>query len=170
MYDYVFTTLEDTPFVNKIDNGFVVKAIDSFTAYNGNFLRMFMVIEPKIKPINEYYGETENYIPYRQTCAYAVWKIETLNEILDESESAWGFEQIGVKRGFNYDKFYCINKNQFKLINLVIKVKLVRASYKKLTELIPEVDLTRPQFTIRESIKEKIHGFIVLTALKIIPQ
>lgn len=169
-YEYVFTTLEDCPFVDKIDNGFVVKALDSFTFNEGNFLRMYMVIKPKLQYVNEYYGETENYIPYRQTCAYAVWKILTLYEILDETESAWGFEQKGVKRGFNYDKFYSIYKNEFKLINLVVKGKLVRASYIKLKELIPEVELSRHQFTIRESINENIYRFIFLMALKIIPQ
>jgi hypothetical protein len=169
-YVYVFTTLEDAPFVNKIDNNFVINALNSFIADDGNFLRMFMVIKPRIKPINKYYGEIENNIPYRQTCTYAAWKIETLNEILDDNESAWDFERIGVKRGYKYDKFYSIYKNQFELINLVIKGKLVRVNYKKLKELLPEVDLIRPQYTVSESIKEKFHGFIVLTALNIIPR
>ena len=169
-YDYVFTTLEDCPLVVKVDNDYVVKAFESFTEDDGNFLRTYMVVKPKIKPINQYYGEVENHTPYRQTCAYAVWKIKTLYEILDEKESAWDFERIGVKRGFNYGKFFCLYKNQFKLINLVIKGKLLRASYRKLKELIPEADLNRQQFTIRENVKDKIHGYFVRMALKFIPQ
>lgn len=169
-YDYVFTTLEDCPLVANVDNNNVVKAFESFMANDGNFLRTYMVVKPKIKPINQYYGEVENYTPYRQTCAYAVWKIITLYEILDEKESAWDFERIGVKRGFNYDKFFCVYKNQFELINLVIKGKLVRTSYRKLRELIPGVYLNRQQFTIRENVKDKIHGYIVRMGLKFIPQ
>jgi hypothetical protein len=169
-YDYVFTTLEDSPLIEKVDNIYVVKAFESFTADDGNFLRTFMVVIPKIKPINQYYGEVDNNTPYRQTCAYAVWKIKTLYEILDENESAWDFERIGVKRGFYYNKFYCMYNNQFKLINLVIKGKLLRASYKKLKELIPEVNLNRQQFTIRENVNDKIHTYFVLMALKFIPQ
>jgi hypothetical protein len=169
-YDYVFTTLEDSPIVVKVDNNYLVKTFESFIESDGNFLRTYMVVKPKIKPINQYYGEVENYTPYRQTCAYAVWKIKTLYEILDEKESAWDFERIGVKRGFNHDKFFCLYKNQFELINLVIKGKLVRTSYRKLKELMPEVDLNRQQFTIIENVKDMIHGYIVRMALIFIPQ
>ena len=169
-YDYVFTTLEDIPFVNIVDNDFIVEALEAFTAINGNFLRMFMMIKPKMKPFNDYFGQVGNYHPYRQTCAYAVWKITILCEILDDKESAWDFEQIGVKRGYNYERFYCIYKNEFKLINLVIKGKLVRASYKKLKKHLPEVDLTRKKFTPWETIKAKIHSIIVITALQFIPR
>jgi hypothetical protein len=169
-YDYVFTTLEDSPFLEKVDNNYIVNAFESFTADDGNFLRTYMAVKPKIKPINQYYGEVENNTPYRQTCGYAVWKIKTLYEILDEKETAWDFERIGVKRGYNYDKFYCMHKNQFKLINLVVKGKLLRASYRKLKELIPEVNLNRQEFTIRENIKNNIYAYFVLMALKFIPQ
>ena len=169
-YDYVFTTLEDSPIVENVDNNFVVTAFKSLIAEDGNFLRTYMAVKPKIKPINQYYGEVENNTPYRQTCCYALWKIRTLYEILDENETAWDFERIGVKRGFNYDKFYCMNKNQFILINLVIKGKLLKASYRKLKELLPEVNLNRQQFTARESFKEKIRASLVLLALKFIPK
>ena len=169
-YDYVFTTLEDSPLVANVDNNYVVKAFESFTADDGNFLRTYMMVKPKIKPINEYYGEVENNTPYRQTCAYAVWKIKTLCEILDEKESAWDFERIGVKRGYNYDKFYCIYKNKFQLINLVIKGKLSRGSYTKLKELIPSVNLNRQQFSIIENVRNNSHAYFVLMALKFIPQ
>ena len=168
-YDYVFTTLEDAPIVDEVDNNAIVKIFDSFMADGGNFLRAYMVIRPKIKPINQYYGELENNKPYRQTCAYAVWKINTLSKILDDKESAWDFERIGVKRGFKYDKFYCIYKNQFKLINMVIRGKMVRKSYRKHKELLPDFEINREQFTVVESIKEMIHRTIVRTALSLIP-
>lgn len=169
-YDYVFTTLEDTPLVEKVDNNYLVNAFESFMSGNGNFLRTYMVTFPKLKPINQYFGEVENNTPYRQTCVYALWKINTLYEILDDNESAWEFEQVGVKRGFRYDKFYCMYNNQFNLINLVIKGKLLRESYRKIKYLMPNINLKRSQFSMMENVRVKIYTYFVLFALKFIPQ
>jgi hypothetical protein len=169
-YDYVFTTLEDCPIKAEVDTALIVKAFDSVMLSGGDFLRTVMLIRPKLMYINQYYGAVENNTPYRQTCVYSLWKIDTLNQILDDKESAWDFERIGVKRGFKFDQFYCVHQNQFNLIHLVVKGKLLRKGVRQLEKLIPEVVLDREKFTITESTKELVRSFVVRMALRIIPK
>lgn len=169
-YDYVFTLLEDYYFIEKIDNEYMIKMFDSFVLAEGNFLRLLKVLKPKIKYFNDYFGETENYTPYRQTCVFSLWRIKTLNELLKEDENAWEFEKIGVKRGFNFDKFFCVYKNKFKVVNLVIKGKLVPKSYKSLKRILPEINLNRPSFTSFEMIIMSVSDFFILTFLKYVPK
>lgn len=169
-YEYVFTLLEDYYFVEKLDNEYMTKMFDSFVLAEGNFLRLFRVLRPQIRYFNEYFGETENYTPYRQTCVFSLWKIQTLYELLKENENAWEFEKVGVKRGFKYEKFFCVYKNKFKVINLVIKGKLVPKSYKRLKRIFPEVNLTRPSFSFVEMVRMSIRDFFILTFLRFVPK
>jgi len=83
-YDYVFTLLEDYFFIEKLDNEYMTKMFDSFVLEEGNFLRLLKILRPQIKYYNEYFGEVENYTPYRQTCVFTLWKIKTLNDILKD--------------------------------------------------------------------------------------
>lgn len=169
-YDYVFSLLEDYYFIEKLDNEYMTKMFDSFVLAEGNFLRLLKIIRPQIKYFNEYFGETENYTPYRQTCVFTLWKIKTLNEILKDDENAWEFEKIGVKRGFQYDNFFCVYKNQFKVINLVIQGKLVPKSYKILKRILPEINLDRTSFTSREMVIMNIRDYCILTFLRFVPK
>ena len=169
-YEYVFTLLEDYYFIDKLDNEYMTKMFDSFVLADGNFLRLLKVLKPQIKYFNEFFGETENYTPYRQTCVFTLWKIETLKDILKDDENAWEFEKIGVKRGFHYDKFFCVYKNKFKVINVVIKGKLVPKSYKILKRILPEVNLDRCSFTFIEMAIMSVRDFCVLTFLRFVPK
>jgi len=169
-YDYVFTLLEDYYFIERLDNDYMTKMFDSFVLAEGNFLRLLKILRPQIKYFNEYFGETENYTPYRQTCVFTLWKIKTLNEILKDDENAWEFEKIGVKRGFQFDKFFCVYKNHFKVINVVIQGKLVPKSYKTLKQILPEVNLTRASFTLKEMWLMSLRDFFILTFLRFVPK
>jgi len=169
-YEYVFTLLEDYYFIDKIDNNYMTKMFDSFILAEGNFLRLLKILRPQIKYFNEYFGETENNTPYRQTCVFTLWKIKTLKEILKDDENAWEFEKIGVKRGFDYDKFYCVYKNKFKVINVVIQGKLVPESYRKLKRILPETNLNRPSFTPIEMVMMNLKDFCILTFLRFVPK
>jgi len=75
-----------------------------------------------------------------------------------------------VKRGFNYDKFYCVYKNKFKVINVVIQGKLVPKSYKTLKRILPEINLDRKSFSTREIIIMNIRDYCILTFLRFVPK
>ena len=143
-YEYVFTMVEDYYFDQKIVTSDFIKIADSFTSLKGDFLRMYSVINPRIvKMVNSYFGKVQNNIPYRQTCAFSLWRIDVLNSLLLDGENAWEFEKIGVKRGFAYDGFYSTPHNSFKTINLVIKGKIVPSELHKIQKYFPELIFQR---------------------------
>lgn len=167
-YEYIFTLLEDYYFIDKIDNDYMIKMFDSFVLAEGNFLSLYK-LPSQLKHYNEFFGELENNIPYRQSCVFTLWKIKTLKEILKDDENAWEFEKIGVKRGFRYDKFFGTYYN-FKVINVVIKGKLVPKDYSILKKILPEVNLERPSFTLLEMSIMKIRDFFIISFLKYVPK
>lgn len=167
-YEYVFTLLEDYYFIDKIDNDYMIKMFDSFVLAEGNFLSLYK-LPSQLKLYNEFFGELENNIPYRQSCVFTLWKIKTLKEILKDNENAWEFEKIGVKRGFQYDKFFGTYSN-FKVINVIIKGKLVPKDYNILKKILPDVNLKRPSFTSLEISIMKIRDFFIISFLKFVPK
>lgn len=158
-YEYVFTMVEDYFFIEKIDNFYVNTIFDSFINDEGNFLSFFK-LPSKLSYINEYYGELENNIPYRQSIGFTLWKIKTLIVLLDEKENAWEFEKNGVIRGFEYDKFFGTIKN-YKVLNLVVKGKLVPAAYQEFKSHFTEIDIDRPVMSNQELLIEKFRGFFI---------
>jgi len=143
-YEYVFTMVEDYFFDQKIITQDFIKIADSFTSIKGDFLRMYSVINPRImEMVNPYFGKVQNNMPYRQTCAFSIWRIGVLNSLLCDGENAWEFEKVGVRRGFEYDGFYSIPQNFFKTINLVIKGKIVPSELRKIKNHFPELVFER---------------------------
>ena len=167
-YDYVFTLLEDYYFIEQIDNDYIMSMFDAFVKAGGNFLSLFK-LPSRLKPYNEYFGELENNIPYRQSCVFTLWKIETLNAILKDEENAWEFEKIGVVRGFRYEKFFGSFHN-YKVINVVIKGKLVPKDYRILKSILPNVDLKRDSFNTFEIWIMRVRDFFIMCFLKYVPK
>lgn len=169
-YEYVFTMVEDYYFDQKIITSDFIKIADSFTSLKGNFLRMYSVINPRIvEMVNSYFGKVQNHIPYRQTCAFSLWRIDVLNSLLLDGENAWEFEKIGVRRGFEYDGFYSIPRNYFKTINLVIKGKIVPSELKKVQKYFPELILKRPAMSSTQFLRTKIISNLKLFVLNYWP-
>lgn len=166
-YEYVFTMVEDYFFVEKVDNSYVKAMFDTFVALDGNFLSLFK-LPSKLSNCNEYFGELENIIPYRQSIGFTLWKTKTLNAILDENENAWEFEKNGVIRGFQYDKFFGSYKN-YKVMNLVIKGKLVPSEYKIIKSYFPDIEILRPKMTHKEFIIEKLREIVITSFLFFTP-
>lgn len=158
-YEYVFTMVEDYFFIENIDSSYVARMFDSFIEKDGNFLSLFR-LPSKLDPINEYFGELENNIPYRQSVGFTLWKLRTLYDILDENENAWEFEKNGVLRGFRYDKFYGSYKN-YKVLNLVIKGKLVPKAYLIFKTYFPNEIIDRPEMMRKEMLIEFIRGGLI---------
>ena len=169
-YEYVYTLVEDYLFIDKLNNNYMTKMFDSFVSVEGNFLRLFKVLNPQIKYHNKFFGELENNAPYRQTIAFTLWKIKTLKEILNIDENAWEFEKTGVVRGFQYDKFFCVHNNFFNVLNVVIQGKLVPKNYKVLKNILPEIQLSRPFITPIDMIIMNIRAFFILSFLRYAPE
>jgi hypothetical protein len=166
-YEYVFTMVEDYYFNEKIDNNYIVSMFDEFVKSRGNFLSLFK-LPSKLYPVNEFYGALENHIPYRQSIGFTLWKIDILNSILAENENAWEFEKNGVVRGFQYDNFFGSYKN-YKVMNLVIKGKLVPKEYRVLKTYFPEIKINRLEMSKKELFIEKLREYIITSFLFFAP-
>jgi hypothetical protein len=167
-YDYVFTLLEDYYFIEKLDNEYICEMFNHFTNINGNFLSLFKLPSKLLHCGNDFFGELENNIPYRQSCVFTVWKINTLYKILDERENAWDFEKIAVKRGFAFSGFYGSYKN-FQVINVLIRGKLYRKDYFMLKNILPDIIINRPIFSRIENFKMRFRDTFVHLFLIFVP-
>lgn len=170
-YDYVYTMLEDYYFVEKIDNKHITNMFDDFIEIDGNFLSLFKLPSKLKKTKSIHFGELENHIPYRQSCVFTLWKIETLYRILNENENAWEFEKVGVVRGFEYDGFYGSYKN-YSVINVMIQGKLFPKDYNKLKLILPDISINRPLISKFDNFKMRfrdnlVHLFLHYTPSKI---
>jgi hypothetical protein len=145
-YDYVLITLEDLFLIEKIDTSYITDCINEFVEKNGNYLRLFT--RTKIhKGGGKHINTIVQNLPYRHNCVYAMWKIETLSNVLLPSENAWEFEKIGAKRTANMDGFFYSNKNAFVFSNVVIKGKWRRAAMKEIQQLLPGLEIKREAFS-----------------------
>lgn len=162
-YDYVFTMVEDYFFVEHIDNNYMSKMFNLIIDNNSDFLSLFK-LPSKLQKANEYFGRLENHIPYRQSVGFTLWKINTLINILDENENAWEFEKNGVIRGFEYPNFFGSYKN-YKVLNLVVKGKIVPKEYSLFKSFFPNLYVDRPFMSRREIIIEKLRDFVITTFL-----
>ena len=156
-YKYIIAAFDDFLITSKVDNSTIIPAVKEFIKLDGNCLRFDEKRSPKIKHFNQYFGEVYNHVPYRLHVGFTVWKISTLEALIDLKESAWEFEKNGSERTFAYDKFYCLYKNPIEFMNLIIKRKLVKAEFEKLKSLLPYVKFEREIWTPREeNFKDKI--------------
>ena len=169
-YDHVFTMVEDYYFINKIDNQFINNLFNSFVSINASFLRLYNVINPRISfMVNPFFGKVQNYIPYRQTIAFTFWRLDVLNDLLLEGESAWEFEKIGVRRGFLDENFYALKNNIFEASNLVVKGKIVPIELKRLRKIIPINNIKRKMLSSHQFYISLLLSKIKLSLLNYLP-
>ena len=166
-YDYVFTMVEDYFFIESIDNNYIESMFNEFVNLEGNFLSLYK-LPSKLSFVNKFFGELENNIPYRQSIGFTLWNIHTLQAVLDPAENAWEFEKNGVLRGFRYDKFYGSYLN-YKVLNLVIKGKIVPSSYNVLIKLFPDLEFSRASLSKKEWRDMVIKDFFILQFLFYVP-
>lgn len=151
-FEYVFITLEDLFLKAPVDNERVLAIVDEFMKIDGNYIR-FYTHNTRAKKVNEYFAEIAKGTPYRHNCVYALWKIDTLLEVLKDDENAWEFEKIAVKRSDKYDGFYTVNKSQFKILNTLIKGKWVPYDYRYAKRLLPNLKIEKPMMSKMDELK-----------------
>jgi len=145
-YEYVLITLEDLILIEKVDNEKFQAIVKEFMNLDGNYLKFIRKPRPTNK-FNNYFGEIKPGSLYRPTCVYAIWKIETLLELLNKNENAWEFERFGAVRSDKYDGFYVVYKDFFKFSNTVVKGKWVPKEKKKFEKLNYKFDKKRKTLT-----------------------
>jgi hypothetical protein len=160
--------LEDLFLIDKVDTSKLIETIASFIYNNGNYLRLSVKNKPHLS-FNEYFGILEKNTLYRQNCVYSLWKIEILKKIIDIKENAWEFEKKGVKRSYDYDRFYYSNINHFKISNTVVKGQWIQSELNKIKSIIPDIIIYRPILPYKKMILIKIQTFCFNIFFKYIP-
>ena len=168
-YKYVLITLEDLFLKDKVNTEKVSAIVSEFIKIDGNYIRFYKHFDPP-RRVNSLFGELPKNTPYRQNCVYALWKISTLKNILKDGENAWDFEKIAVERGYEYDGFYAVYENQFKILNTLIKGKWVPSDFRRARRLLPELKTERQKMTIWEELKLNCKRGAFCTVCAVLPQ
>jgi hypothetical protein len=148
-YDYVLITLEDLFLTEKVDNNFLLSCTNEFINRKGNHLKLYT--KTKIRKSKQPYIEVmKPNIPYRHNCVYAMWKIETLLNVLVSTENAWEFEKTGAKRTATMNGFYYAVRNAFVISNAVVKGKWVKRELNKIRQELPGMEVKRDVLSDKE--------------------
>jgi hypothetical protein len=145
-YNYVLITLEDLFLIEKVNTSYINDCVKEFVEKDGNYLRLF-TREKIHKGEGKYINAIAPNTHYRHNCVYAMWKIETLLNVLLPTENAWEFEKIGVQRTAVMNGFYYSDKNAFIFCNAVIKGKWRRKAVKEIRQLLPDLEVKRDVFS-----------------------
>lgn len=167
-YKYVLITLEDLILMEKVDDVEFRKIVQEFIMLDGNYLKFIRKPKPT-NYFNNYFGEIKPCSLYRPTSVYALWKIDTLLELLKETENAWEFERFGSFRSDKYDGFYVVYKDFFKISNTIVKGKWVPNEKKKIKNLGYEIGNTRKELSTVHSFKLRIHSYVFNLFTSFIP-
>lgn len=165
-YKYAMIAFDDLMLTKKVDTSFVVKAIERFVSEEGDCLRFVPNKTPRCSKYNSYYGKMAQKVPYRVTLGFTLWRLDTLEKITVDGESAWQFEKNATERSFNFEKFFCTKRSPFKFLNLVIKRKLDYFEYRKLKKILPDIQINREQTIV---IKERLMGIFLWFFLHYLP-
>lgn len=166
-YEYVIPAFDDFIIVAPVNNEMIVNAVQEFIKLDGTKLDFDPNLLPRLSRFNDTFGKIPNHVPYRATLGFAVWNISRLLSILDDRESAWEFEKEGVERSFIYDDMYSLYEPAISFVNLIIKRKLVKKSYDKVKELVPDLEIKRDIFT--NTFSERIRGKLLLWFIHYVP-
>ena len=167
-YNYALITLEDLILTEKVDNEKFQVIISEFINLDGNYLKFIRKPKPTNK-FNKYFGEIKPGSLYRPTCVYALWKIETLLELLNKKENAWEFERFGAVRSDKYNGFYVVYEDFFKVSNVIVKGKWVPEEKKKIEKLGLKIDNSRPVLTTLNAVLLKLRNYVFKLFTNFIP-
>lgn len=168
-YEYVFISLEDLPIVHKIDQIKLDSMIDAFFKCDGNFITFRNYPKPT-SAFNADFGRIDKGSLYRPNCAYSLWKIAVLEDLLVREESAWEFERFGSIRSEKYDNFFSVNKDFFCVLNTVIKGKWRRSEYRRVKNMGFDPDLkNRELFSPLEELRFTLQEFVFNVFNRLLP-
>lgn len=151
--DYIFMFLDDLFLAEPVDNKEVMEIFQWVMEFDVSYVRMNPMKKKADKPFNDSVGIISKGALYRTSTVMAVWKKEVLLDLLKVGESAWDFELHGSVRSDKYDDFYVVWKNNFEIINTVIRGKWLPSAAKKIKSVGIEIDLdSRRVMTLSQSI------------------
>ena len=139
----VFLLIDDLFFLEEINKDMVLRLSNRFITENMNYLRFNPLPRPEGKADEDGIGEVYPGSLYRSSTIMSLWKKSVLIEALKHGESAWQFEIFGSDRISKHSNWYASRIRYIPFVNLVIKGKYHRGSYRKLSECGLQLGNTR---------------------------
>lgn len=167
-YEYALITLEDLMLIEKVNNEQFNYIASEFLKIDGNYLKFIRSPKPTNK-FNSLFGEIKPGSLYRPTCVYALWKIQTLIDLLRVEENAWEFERFGAVRSDKYNGFYVVYQDFFKMLNTVVKGKWVPKERGVIKDLGHDINDSRETLSKVEEIQLKLKTYLFKLFANIIP-
>lgn len=119
---YVLLLLDDLFLLDFVKTERVLRVFRWILECEPNYVRLHPSQKPD-RPYSDLVGLVSPGAIYRASTVGAVWRRQTLLELLREGESAWDFEIYGSIRSDSYDKFFSTWDNHLPFLNGVIKGK-----------------------------------------------
>jgi hypothetical protein len=129
--EYVLLWIDDHFVSQPVRTEEILAAVKAFKLVSGNYLRLQSLPKPDAR-FNCYFGIVQKGAIYRTSTVASVWKKSVLEQLLVSGESAWKFEIDGSVRSDNYDGFYSVWHDCFRIENLLIKGRICPASQRRI--------------------------------------
>lgn len=130
---YVFLLLDDMFLKERINQLSFESIFKHLIELKGHYVKL--IPNPKPKKIkNDIFGYLPKGSLYRTTAVSAIWKTDTLLDLLKSGENAWQFEYYGSVRADKYDGFYVLFKPQMSFIHGVIGGSWLSISLRKMSK------------------------------------
>ena len=101
--------LEDFFIRQPVDTTLVLKSFESLLSLSGEMIRLTPRPRPDV-PVEGHplIGRIKPNAPYRTSTQVAIWRRQTLLDLMKENETIWEFEDYGSRRSDIYvNGFYC---------------------------------------------------------------
>lgn len=164
--EHIIIWFEDVFLTRKVNNAYVTNLVDSAISLDLDHLKLQIDSPLYYGNENELFGPIPKGVKYRAAIGMALYKKNTLEELLIPGESAWELDKS--TRADNLDlEFYSLNSKlrfnkPFNVINSVIKGKWILNAPKFLKEEgLEDVISGREKQSINEYLYQKLFLFRV---------
>lgn len=154
----ILIMMDDAPLAKCLDRRDLQNYYDLFQKKEMNYLNLKASPLPNCN-IEDAVGMLRPKTGYRAAVVPCLWKKSILLELLRDEESAWEFEINGSNRSDDYPGFYSVRSPVIIFDHIIIKGKIERRVYSKLTKLGEETGLMFPVMSISESIFHNMRIF-----------
>ena len=159
-HEYVWLFFDDV-FLNKqVNLNKISRLIKFLKERKPNYLRFRRFPKPE-REIEKHFGECLEGSLYR-TSIFAIWKKETLINLLLKGETAWDFENKSIERARSLPGFFGVYEDYLSYIHGVEKGLWIRPAVKCLQQLGCNLDLSR-----RSQMTSSQHISYVLRCFKV---
>lgn len=113
--EIILYSQEDYWLKTPVDHSQIISYVDLIKNDLADYIRLYPAPPPDLPFANHpHLGAIGPNSRYRASLQMAVWRKQTLLELLDPNETPWKFEVNGSKRSHRFsDRFLCVNRRRY---------------------------------------------------------